>query len=351
MSETLEMLAAEDDAGKRIDKWLAEWSGLSRSRLKSLLLAGNVTVDGALIDNPSAKIKALAEYIITVPNPVAADPEPENIPLDILYEDDQLLVVNKSAGMTVHPAVGNWTGTLVNALLYHAQKGDETALSGIGGVMRPGIVHRIDKDTSGILVVAKTDTAHQRLSKQFADHSLERAYICFTRSAPTPREGRIETRIARHPSDRKKMAVIKEPPAHIIQRWGPQDEPTHGKIAITNYKLIKGYGQQKGGSIGSPLVSKIECRLETGRTHQIRVHMAHLQCTLLGDQTYGKTGAFKTANSESELKLKTALAGFGRQALHARNLGFIHPTTNEFMTFESPFPDDLHALEAALDGL
>jgi 23S rRNA pseudouridine1911/1915/1917 synthase len=351
MSEKLEMLSAEDDAGKRIDKWLAEWSGLSRSRLKSLLLEGNVTVDGEIIDNPSAKIKALAEYIVTVPNPVAAEPEPENIPLDIMYEDDQLLVVNKPAGMTVHPAVGNWTGTLVNALLYHAQKGEETALSGIGGVMRPGIVHRIDKDTSGILVVAKTDTAHQALSKQFADHSLERAYICFTRNAPTPREGRIETRIARHPSDRKKMAVIKEAPAHIIQRWGPQDAPTHGKNAITNYKYLKGYGQQKGGSIGSPLVSKIECRLETGRTHQIRVHMAHIQCTLLGDQTYGKTGAFKTANSESELKLKTALAGFGRQALHARSLGFIHPTTKEFMTFEGALPDDLLALEAALEDL
>ena len=195
MSETLEMLAAEDDAGKRIDKWLAEWSGLSRSRLKSLLIDGHVTIDGEIIDNPSAKIKALAEYIVTVPNPVAAEPEPENIPLDIMYEDDQLLVVNKPSGMTVHPAVGNWTGTLVNALLYHAQKGEETALSGIGGVMRPGIVHRIDKDTSGILVVAKTDTAHQALSQQFADHSLERAYICFTRSAPMPREGRIETRI------------------------------------------------------------------------------------------------------------------------------------------------------------
>lgn len=351
MSETLEMLAADDDAGKRIDKWLAEWSGLSRSRLKSLLLDGRVTVDGDVIDNPSAKIKALAEYIVTVPNPVAAEPEPENIPLDIMYEDDQLLVVNKPSGMTVHPAVGNWTGTLVNALLYHAQRGEETALSGIGGVMRPGIVHRIDKDTSGILVVAKTDAAHHGLSEQFADHTLERAYICFTRNAPTPREGRIETRIARHPSDRKKMAVIKEPPAHIIQRWGPQDEPTHGKHAITNYKFLRGYGQQKGGSIGSPLVSKIECRLETGRTHQIRVHMAHIQCTLLGDQTYGKSGAFKTANSESELKLKAALAGFGRQALHARSLGFIHPTTQEFMTFETPLPDDLRALEAALEDL
>jgi 23S rRNA pseudouridine1911/1915/1917 synthase len=351
MSETLEMLSSIDDAGKRLDKWLAEWSGLSRSRLKGLLKDGHVAANGDNVTDPSAKVKPGMEYIITVPAPIAAEPEPEDIPLDILYEDEHLLVVNKPAGMTVHPAVGNWTGTLVNALLFHAQKSGETALSGIGGVMRPGIVHRIDKDTSGILVVAKTDQAHQGLSKQFADHSLERAYICFTRGAPMPREGRIETRIARHPSDRKKMAVVKETPAHIIARWGPQDEPTHGKIAITNYKFLKGYGQQKGGSIGAPLVSKIECRLETGRTHQIRVHMAHINCTLLGDAVYGRSGAFKTANSASELKLKDALAGFGRQALHARSLGFIHPATKERMFFEGPLPADLQELEDKLADL
>ena len=351
MSDALEMMSAVDDGGKRIDKWLAEWSGLSRSRLKSLLKDGHVTADGMAVTDPSAKVKPGMEYVVDVPKPVAAEPEPENIPLNILFEDAHLLVVNKPAGMTVHPAVGNWTGTLVNALLFHAQKDGSTALSGIGGVMRPGIVHRIDKDTSGILVVAKTDQAHQGLSKQFADHSVERAYICFTRGAPTPREGRIETRIARHPSDRKKMAVVKEAPAHIIQRWGPQEEPTHGKIAITNYKFLKGYGQQKGGSIGAPLVSKIECRLETGRTHQIRVHMAHIQCALLGDPVYGRSGAFKTANSASELKLKDALTGFGRQALHARSLGFIHPASEEKMYFESEFPDDLRTMEAKLDNL
>lgn len=351
MTDTREMLSAPEDNGKRIDKWLAEWSGLSRSRLKNLILEGNVSVDGTPADDPSGKVRALTEYIITIPAPIAAEPEPEDIPLDILFEDDHLLVVNKPTGMTVHPAVGNWSGTLVNALLYHAQKDETTSLSGIGGVMRPGIVHRIDKDTSGILVVAKTDKAHLGLSRQFAAHTVERAYICFTRNVPTPREDRIETRIARHPNDRKKMSVIKEPPAHIIARFGPQEEVTHGKIAITNYKFLRGYGQQKGGSIGTPLVSKIECRLETGRTHQIRVHMGHINCTLLGDPVYGKSGGFKTANSESELKLKEALAGFGRQALHARSLGFVHPVTKEHIAFETDLPDDMQALEAALLAL
>ncbi|PHR91332.1 MAG: RNA pseudouridine synthase [Robiginitomaculum sp.] len=347
MTETIEMLAGEDDAGKRLDKYLVEWSELSRSRLKALILSGNVAEDGVPVIKPTAKVKAEAEYIITIPAPIAAEPEPEDIALDILFEDDHLIVVNKPSGMTVHPAVGNWTGTLVNALLFHCRD----SLSGIGGVTRPGIVHRIDKDTSGILVVAKDDKTHQGLSAQFADHSAERTYICFTRGAPLPREGRIETRIARHPNDRKKMAVVKEVPAYIIERFGPQEESTKGKHAITNYKFLLGYGQQKGGSIGSPLVSKVECRLETGRTHQIRVHLAHINCTLLGDQTYGKTGAFKTANSVSELKLKSALETFKRQALHARSLGFVHPITQEALQFESPMPADMLALEAALSKL
>lgn len=346
-NETLEMMAGEDDARKRLDKYLAEWADLSRSRLKALITGGNVSEDGVVIKNPSAKVKAESEYIINVPAPIAAEPEAENIPLDIVFEDDHLVVVNKPAGMTVHPAVGNWTGTMVNALLYHCKD----SLSGIGGVMRPGIVHRIDKDTSGILVVAKDDKTHQGLSVQFAEHTAERTYICFTRGAPLPREDRIETRIARHPSDRKKMAVVKEAPAHIIAQFGPQEESTKGKRAVTNYKFVRGYGQQKGGSVGTPLVSKVECKLETGRTHQIRVHLAHINCTLLGDRTYGKTGAFKTANSASELKLKSALDMFRRQALHAKSLGFVHPITEEFMQFESPLPADMLTLEAVLLSL
>ena len=344
MSNIKEMLAGVDDAGKRIDRWLAEWSDLSRSRLKNLLIGGHVSIDGQPIINPSAKVKAEAEYIITLPAPIAAEPEAQNIPLDVLFEDEHLLVVNKPAGMTVHPAVGNWSGTMVNALLYHAKD----SLSGIGGVMRPGIVHRIDKDTSGILVVAKHDAAHQGLSKQFAEHTAQRTYICFTRSAPLPREGRIETRIGRHPGDRKKMAVLKDPDDYALMRMAERGQELAGKIAVTNYKFVRGYGQQKGGSIGSPLVSKIECRLETGRTHQIRVHLAHINCTLLGDRTYGKTGAFKTANSAAELKLKSALDSFKRQALHAKSLGFIHPVTDEFMEFETQLPQDMAQLESTL---
>lgn len=347
MSETLEMMVGTDDAGKRTDKWLAEWSQLSRSRIKALILDGQITANGAIVANPSAKVKAEAEYVITIPAPIAAEPEPENIPLDILFEDEHLLVVNKPSGMTVHPAVGNWTGTLVNALLYHAKD----SLSGIGGVMRPGIVHRIDKDTSGILVVAKHDIAHQGLSKQFAEHTAQRVYTCFARSAPMPREGRIETRIGRHLGDRKKMAVLKEPDEYMLMRMAERGEGPPGKLAITNYTYITGYGQQKGGSVGTPLVSQIECRLETGRTHQIRVHLAHINCTLLGDQTYGKSAAFKTANSAAELKLKAALSLFKRQALHAKSLGFIHPVTEEFLEFESPLPHDMAALEAALNKL
>lgn len=339
----LEMLAGDLDAGKRIDKWLAEWADLSRSRIKHLLKDGQISADGTPITSPSAKVKAGVEYVIDIPAPIADTPEPEDIPLDIVYEDAHLIVVNKPSGMTVHPAVGNWTGTLVNALLHHCKD----SLSGIGGVMRPGIVHRIDKDTSGILVVAKDDKTHQGLSAQFAAHTVERTYICFTRSAPFPRDGRIETRIARHTGDRKKMAVVKELPAHIITRF-TNHAPQKGKIAITNFKYIRGYGQQKGGSIGSPLVSKIECKLETGRTHQIRVHMAHINCTLLGDQTYGKSGAFKTANSAAELTLKTALSNFKRQALHAKSLGFIHPITEEYMSFESNLAPDIKALEDTL---
>ncbi len=344
MNDLTQMLAGEADAGKRLDKYLAEWSDLSRSRLKALILSGNVSADDKPVTNPSAKVKDEVEYTINLPAPVAAEPEGEDIPLDILFEDEHLIVVNKPAGMTVHPAAGNWSGTLVHALLYHCRD----SLSGIGGVMRPGIVHRIDKDTSGVLVVAKDDKTHIGLSEQFAAHSAERTYICFARSAPMPREGRIETRISRHPTDRKTMAVVKEVPDYIIERFGGSAANSKGKHAVTNYKFLQGYGQQKGGSIGSPLVSKIQCQLETGRTHQIRVHLAHINCTLLGDQTYGKTGAFKTANSVSELKLKAALSNFRRQALHAKSLGFIHPITEEFMQFESPLPEDMTILEKSL---
>ncbi|MBL4852623.1 MAG: RluA family pseudouridine synthase [Robiginitomaculum sp.] len=343
MSDLLQNIAEENDAGKRLDKYLAEWADLSRSRIKALILDGQVRGDGAALGKPTIKVAEGVHYTITVPAPIAANPEPEDMALDIVYEDAHLVVINKPAGLTVHPAVGNWSGTLVNGLLHHC--GD--SLSGIGGVLRPGIVHRIDKNTTGLLVVAKDDKTHQGLSKQFAAHKVERVYVCMTRGAPNPRDGRIETRLARSPHDRKKMGVVKKQDARSIASG---KEP-HGKIAITNYAFIKGYGRMKGASLSTPLVSIVECRLETGRTHQIRVHMAHIACPILGDGVYGKTGAFKTATSEAEIKLRAALEGFERQALHAKTLGFIHPITREALSFESELPDDMSKLKAALEGL
>lgn len=340
MTETLQKTADEEAAGQRLDAWLAGWTGQSRSRIKALISEGYVSVDGTAIVKVNTKIRAGGQYTLCLPAPIEAIPAAEDIPLEIVYEDAHLVVVNKQAGLTVHPAVGNWSGTLVNALLHHC--GD--SLSGIGGVLRPGIVHRIDKDTTGLLVVAKDDKTHRGLAKQFEAHTVERSYICFSRSAPMPREGRIETRIGRAAHDRKKMAVMKELDDWSIARG---IEPK-GKVAITNYAFIQGYGRKKGASLASPLVSKIECRLETGRTHQIRVHMAHIGCPLLGDRVYGRVRAFKSANSGAEEQLRMALQGFARQALHAKTLGFEHPISKEHMQFDSDLPEDMQKLEAAL---
>lgn len=333
-------VAQDADVGQRLDKWVASWSDISRARLAVLIASGEVRADGNIITKPTTKIRSGIEYAVHVPPPVDDRPKPENIPLDIVFEDDQLIVVNKPAGMTVHPAPGSRSGTLVHALLYHCKD----TLSGIGGVMRPGIVHRIDKDTSGLLVVAKTDRAHQYLSRQFAKHTVERVYICLTRSAPKPRSGRIESRIARSPQDRKKMAVV---------RGTHQDMMSSevGRHAVTNYKYIKGFGQMPNASVGAPRVSYLECRLETGRTHQIRVHLAHLGCPLLGDPLYGKQRAFNTTKTEEEIAVRDAIAAFKRQALHAATLGFKHPITKEFLSFNSPLPEDMANLEATLQGL
>jgi len=333
-------VSTEEESGARADKWLASWTGLSRARIKALIESEQVRADGELILSPTTKVKPEVEYGVFVPPPVDDTPMPQDIPLDILFEDDQLIVVNKAAGMTVHPAPGSRSETLVNALLYHAKD----SLSGIGGVMRPGIVHRIDKDTSGVLIVAKTDLAHQFLSKQFAKHTAERHYICFARNGPKPRSGRVESRIARSPHDRKKQAVVRG-------TWNDMEASEHGRHAVTNYKYIRGYGQQPGASIGSPRVSKLECRLETGRTHQIRVHMAHNGCPLLGDPLYGKQRAFNTTKHPAEIAVRDAIAAFKRQALHAASLGFVHPTSKEKMTFETPLPPDMAALEAVLESL
>ncbi len=332
--------AETDEKSMRLDKWLASKIDLSRARLRVLIESGEVRMNGDIIANPSAKVRLDMEYAVHIPPPRDDTPLPEDIPLDILFEDEHLIVVHKPTGMTVHPAPGSPRGTLVNALLHHCRD----SLSGIGGVLRPGIVHRIDKDTSGILVVAKTDRAHQHLSKQFARHSIHRRYVCFARGGPNPREGRIETRLARSTHDRKKIAVVRG-------TFGDMDASEHGRHAVTNYKLLKGYGQRPNAAVGTPLISQIECRLETGRTHQIRVHMAHIACPLLGDPLYGKQRAFKTAKSDAELHLQDALANLKRQALHAAELGFIHPKTKEELKFEAPLPDDLQKLKTALEGL
>ncbi len=340
MMASLNRIAQIDDQGQRLDRWLASWTDLSRSRVQNLLNEGAVQCNGDIITQGSCKVQAGMEYSLTVPPLIDDTPQPENIPLDIAYEDEDLLVVNKPAGMTVHPAPGSPSGTLVNALLYHARE----SLSGIGGVMRPGIVHRIDKDTSGLLVVAKHDKAHQRLSKQFARHTVDRQYICFVRGYPKPREGRIESRLARSVHDRKKQAIVRGTLGNI-------EASETGRHAITNYKFLKGFGQNPKAALGTPLFSKISCRLETGRTHQIRVHLAHIGCPLLGDPLYGKQRAFKSSNSPAEQALRQALSDFRRQALHAQNLGFVHPMSKIALNFSSELPNDMLKLESCLSAI
>jgi 23S rRNA pseudouridine1911/1915/1917 synthase len=296
-------------AGGRLDKILAEASGLSRERMKSLIGEGRVTVDGRATASPSAKVAAGAQYRIAVPPPAPLDAVAQNIAIDVVFEDDHLIVVNKPAGLVVHPATGNLDGTLVNALLHHCAG----RLSGINGTLRPGIVHRIDKDTSGLLVVAKSDTAHEGLARQFADHSIERTYAAVCAGRPRPAEGTIAARIGRSDANRKKMAVL-------------PGTATRGKHAVTHYRTVR------------PLAhaALIECRLETGRTHQVRVHLASIGHPLLGDPVYG----------HDPLALRPLLRdlGFRRQALHAASLGFVHPVTQERLAFVAELPAEMAEL-------
>ncbi len=330
---TSQIIDAPDDLRPtRIDRFLSDrLDDLSRSRLKALIEDGHLTLDGVPITDPSAKARAGNQYVLEIPAPRAASPEAQYIPLNILYEDAHLIVLEKEVGMTVHPAVGNWSGTLVNALLHHCAG----SLSGIGGVERPGIVHRLDKDTSGVMVVAKTDAAHQGLSDQFAAHTVERAYSAVVRGGPRPKNGRIETRLARSQHDRKKQAVVKNPMS------------THGRNAITNYETLRTFGQEPNAPAGSPMAALVECRLQTGRTHQIRVHMAHIGCPLLGDPVYGKQRTFRRIANKAGEKLED----FNRQALHAAILGFKHPVTGEALRFETPIPKDMQRLIDFLDQL
>ena len=295
--------------GERLDKALSLASGLSRERVKALIGEGRVTLGGKPVASASAKSAAGAQFAIEVPPAAEAAARPQDIPLTIVFEDEHLVVIDKPAGLVVHPAAGNHDGTLVNALLHHC-KGQ---LSGIGGVARPGIVHRIDKDTSGLLVVAKSDAAHIGLAGQFAEHSIERAYLAVVSGHPSPLLGTIDARIGRSDANRKKMAVL-APGA------------TRGKRAVTHYKMLKTLDN----------AALIECRLETGRTHQVRVHMASIGHALIGDPLYGRTPA----------KIRPILKelGFERQALHAAILGFNHPVTMKNMRFESDLPADIREL-------
>ena len=332
MTAPLSFVASSEVAGTRMDRFLADQiADLSRSRIKALIKDGRLTADGNVLADPAAHVAEGVTYVLTVPPPEAATPEPEDIPLDVLFEDEHLIVVNKPAGMTVHPAVGNWTGTLVHALLHHC-KG---SLSGIGGVERPGIVHRIDKDTSGILVVAKTDKAHQGLSKLFAKHDIDRVYIAYVRGAPNPRTCTVNAPLARSNADRKKMAVVKE------REGGP------GKDAVTHYKVLKIFGRDPKKPLGAPAAAKVECTLETGRTHQIRAHMAHIGSPLLGDPMYGRGRAQHLLNLDDGRDFRD----FRRQALHAAVLGFVHPVTKEELRFEADIPKDMQRLEGFLETL
>lgn len=293
--------------GQRLDKALADASGLSRERIKTLIGEGRVTLDGIPANQASMKPAAGLPFNIAVPEATPAEAQAQDIPLVIAYEDDHLIVVDKPAGLVVHPAAGNLDGTLVNALLHHCRG----QLSGIGGVARPGIVHRIDKDTSGLLVVAKTDRAHEGLARQFADHSIERAYLAIVGGRPVPAAGTVRGNIGRSSANRKKMALVVD---------------GHGKHAVTHYKTIENHARS----------SLVECRLETGRTHQVRVHMASIGHALLGDPAYGRT--------PPQLRTLLSELRFSRQALHAAVLGFIHPANNKEVRLTSTLPADMEEL-------
>jgi 23S rRNA pseudouridine1911/1915/1917 synthase len=303
-------IVPDEAAGWRLDRTLATLvPTLSRERLKSLISAGSITRDDKAVRDPATKVKPGDFYIVAIPDPKPTHNEAQDIPLVIAFEDEHLIVVDKPAGLVVHPACGNLDGTLVNALLHHCRG----SLSGIGGVERPGIVHRIDKDTSGLMVAAKTDRAHAGLAKQFADHSIDRRYRAIVSGRPRPIDGTVDAPLGRSSSNRKKMAVV-----------------SGGKRAVTHYKTIETLN-------GATLV---ECRLETGRTHQVRVHMASINHPLLGDPFYGRA-------SKEQRRLLDSL-GFQRQALHAAHLGFTHPVTSAALAFESRIPADMQELFSRL---
>ncbi|KQT80557.1 RluA family pseudouridine synthase [Methylobacterium sp. Leaf466] len=326
-SEIRRVTLDADAPPERLDRVLARaLPDLSRVRLQDLVKSGQVRREGVVIVDPSIRVGRGSSFEVVVPPAVAAEPLAESVAFAIVHEDDDLIVVDKPAGLVVHPAPGHEGGTLVNGLIAHCG----ASLSGIGGVRRPGIVHRLDKDTSGLLVVAKNDRAHHGLTAQFADHGrtgpLERAYLAFVWGAPEPRSGTIDAPLARSQRNREKIAVVR---------------PEVGREAITHYRVERILGS------AAP-VALVRCELETGRTHQIRVHLSHRGHPLLGDAVYG--GAFKTKAARLGPGARAALVDLGRQALHATLLGFAHPRTGQTLRFESPLPPDLAALAAALEA-
>lgn len=308
---------AEDEG--RLDKVIAgQIEMLSRARVQALIDAGHVALDGEAVFDRAINVHRGQEIDIVLPDAEPAEPKPESIPLQVVYEDKDILVVNKPAGLVVHPGAGNSNGTLVNALLgyFERKQPGMAGLSGIGGVLRPGIVHRLDKGTSGLMVVAKNDKAHHSLTDQFSDRSLSRTYLAIVQGLPTPPKGRIETLIGRNPKNRQKMAVVRR----------------HGKSAVTMYDAHKTYWTGDG----KPLASVVECALQTGRTHQIRVHMTHIGCPVVGDPLYSRS-------KPNWLKAEE-LQSLDRQALHACALKLRHPSTDEAMTFECSPPADFRSL-------
>lgn len=330
------LVITAEQAGLRLDKALTLLAGeISRARLQQVIKEGGLRVDGAVVLDPSRKVAEGQELVLVMPEAKPPAPLGQDIPLAVVFEDEHLIVIDKPAGLVVHPAGGHEDGTLVNALIAHCG----ASLSGIGGVRRPGIVHRLDKDTSGLLVVAKNDKAHQGLAKQFADHGrtgpLERAYLAIVWGAPRRPHGTIEGNIERSNKNREKMMIVGE---------------DRGREAITHFTVIERYPPLlKGREETEALASMVECRLETGRTHQIRVHMTHLGHPLLGDQLYG-TG-FMTKAARLPEGAREALTALGRQALHAAVLGFEHPVTLEELHFESEPPADFARLQAELASL
>ena len=309
---TIDVRLQPEQAGWRLDRALAAAvPTMSRERLKALIRSGALESGERAVRDPSAKVHGAETFRLSIPEPVPAHNEPQDIPLKVLFEDEHLLVVDKPAGLVVHPAAGNRDGTLVNALLHHCG----ASLSGIGGVARPGIVHRIDKDTSGLLVVAKTDVAHEGLAKQFAAHSIERRYLAIVSGVLKASHGIVDAPLARSSANRKKIAIVKE---------------GRGKRAVTHWKRLEVLED----------AALVEARLETGRTHQVRVHLASIGHSLIGDPVYGRSG-------KTHSKLLKEL-GFRRQALHAAELGFIHPVTKRRLSFSSPMPADMQELMRGL---